>query len=57
MQQFSACCPGSRPKDSETLKKIHGQGWPGGGAGGDRGAWAGGEGQLLNSIVVEALAG
>ena len=21
--------------------KIHGQGWPGGGAGGDRGAWAG----------------
>ena len=39
------------------LKKIHGQGWPEGGAGGDGGPGREGEGQLLNSIVVEALAG
>ena len=37
--------------------KIHGQGWPGGGLGGIGGPGREGEGKLLNSIVVEALAG
>ena len=57
MQQFSACCPGSRPKDSETLKKYMGRAGPGEGPGGIGGPGREGEGQLLNSIVVEALAG
>ncbi len=35
---------------------MHGQGWPRGGAGGDGGPGQDGEGKLLNSIVVEALA-
>ena len=39
------------------LKKMRGQGWPMGGAGGMGGPGREGESQVLNSIVVEALAG